>query len=186
MGSPGHPKPTKLFVALLLSPLLPQAQVEAALAELGGPLEAVSEPMPWEVSRYYEAEMGGGLVRRFFSFAPLISPDSLRDLKLRANELEREFALLRGAERARRVNIDPGYLEESKVVLASTKNAAHRVYLGGGIYAEATLHFYRGSYRPLAHTYPDYRWPETIAFFNALRASYLRQLRKAASETAHC
>lgn len=186
MGTPRPPKPAKPFAALLMNPVLPEAEVEAALAGLCGPIDGASERMAWDVSRYYEAEMGGGLVRKFVSFAPLLSPEALRDLKLRANELEREFALSRGAASARRVNIDPGYLEESKVVLASTKNAAHRIYLGGGIYAEATLRFHRGSYHPVAHAYPDYRWPETIAFFNAVRAVYLRQLRDAALGRACC
>jgi hypothetical protein len=77
----------------------------------------------------------------------------------------------------RRVNIDPGYIAATKLVLASTKDAAHRVYLSDGIYAEATLQFARGSFQPCTYTYRDYAAAEVIAFFNAVRRDYLAQLR---------
>ena len=78
----------------------------------------------------------------------------------------------------RRVNIDPGYIEAGKLVLASTKNASQRIYLRSGIYAEATLLYYEGEFHGCSYTYPDYLWPETLAFLTRLRAIYLQQLRK--------
>ena len=47
----------------------------------------------------------------------------------------------------RPLNLDPGYITLAKLVLASTKDHAHRIYLGQGIFAEVTLLFQR---RPLA------------------------------------
>jgi hypothetical protein len=76
------------------------------------------------------------------------------------------------------VNLDPGYLDAFKVVLASTKNASQRVYLQSGIYAEVTLLYHHGGFHRLEYTYADYVWPETIAFFTQLRARYLTQLRQ--------
>jgi len=79
----------------------------------------------------------------------------------------------------RRVNLDPGYLDSFKVVLASTKNASQRIYLDGGIYGEATLMYHDGGFHGLPYTYPDYLWPETLDFLTRLRARYLEQLRQA-------
>ena len=81
---------------------------------------------------------------------------------------------------ARQINIDPGYLDAHKVVLASTKNASQRIYLRSGIYAEATLFYDNGHFHGLAYTYRDYLWPEALAFFLNSRAIYLGQLKQLA------
>jgi hypothetical protein len=78
----------------------------------------------------------------------------------------------------RRVNLDPGYLDLFKAVLASTKNASQRVYLGCGIYAEATLFYAHGGFQGSPYTYADYLWPETLSFLTRLRTRYLEQLRE--------
>ena len=78
----------------------------------------------------------------------------------------------------RRVNLDPGYLDATKLVLASTKNQAHRLYLSQGIYAEVTLLYHHGAFHPFVYTYADYRWPETHAFLRRVRTRYLEQMRK--------
>jgi len=80
--------------------------------------------------------------------------------------------------RGRRVNLDPGYLDALKVVLASTKNASQRIYLHSGIFAETTLHYHDGGFHGLSYTYPDYLWRETLAFLSSLRASYLDRLKE--------
>ena len=76
------------------------------------------------------------------------------------------------------MNLDPGDLDSFKVALASTKNASQRIYLDGGIYAEATLFYHNGGFHGLPYTYPDYLWPETLKFLTQLRAVYLEQLRQ--------
>ena len=78
----------------------------------------------------------------------------------------------------RRINLDPGYIDGFKVVLASTKNAGQRIYLHSRIYAEATLLYFDGAFHGLAYTYPDYLWPVTLAFFTSLRSVYVDQLRR--------
>lgn len=178
MGIPKEPKPVKLFIALLsrdeeLFPL-----VEKDLTALFGPADSNSDSLPWTVTDYYEKEMGAGLLRRFISFAPLISPESLAEIKLRSQDLERDYQWAEGERKGRRVNIDPGYLDAGKVVLASTKNSVHRIYLRSGIYGEVTLLFQSGSFQPFAYTYSDYLWPETLSFFATLRSLYLRQLKQ--------
>ena len=80
-------------------------------------------------------------------------------------------------EEKRRVNLDPGYLLLSRLVLSTFKDFAHRIYLGRGVFAEVTLIFREGSFRPLPWTYPDYAAPETIALFNKAREDYKKLLR---------
>ena len=165
------PEHGKLIVALLFSNPTIQMRTWHELTLCFGPLDLLTEPKPFTYSRYYEREMGQGLKRQIGSFKKLTDPGRLADIKLLTNELEDEMRI----EGARQVNIDPGLLEEHRLVLATTKNAAHRVYLKNGIYADLTLVFERGSYRPLPWTYPDYREATTIHFLVALRSKLLYQ-----------
>ena len=179
MGTPAAPKPVKVFVGLLAVDEELFVRAEGRLEELFGPSDSSGPVLPWAVTDYYGREMGAGLRRKFVSFAPLSAPDRLPELKLRTQDIEEEYARTEpGGGKSRRVNIDPGYMDAGKVVLASTKYAPHRLYLGSGIYGEITLLFQNGSFQPLAHTYRDYLWPETLSFFAALRVRYLSQLRR--------
>ena len=177
MGTPREPHPAKYFVALLSSSEEYLNGVESDLTRVFGAIDGRSQALPWTVSRFYENEMGPVLLRRFISFEPLQSPEKLAELKLRTQQLEEQRRNLKMPPFGRRVNIDPGYLEAGKVVLASTKNASQRIYLRSGIYAEATLLYYKGDFHGCSYTYADYLWPETLAFLTSLRSIYLNQLR---------
>lgn len=180
LGTPKPPAAAKLFVALLAGGEAAFAGAERDLSGLFGPADSSSPAVSWSVTRYYAEEMGQGLLRKFVSFGPLIDADRLAEIKLATGRVEQAYLAHLGSDgekRGRSVNIDPGYLQAAKVVLASTKDAAHRVYLASGIYAEVTLKFVGGSFEPLESTYPDYRWPDTREFFGRLREVYLRQLR---------
>jgi hypothetical protein len=178
MGTFKKPKSVKLFTALLCNHESLFPLVEGELKALFGSIDRSSAIYRWTFSSYYEKEMGPGLLRRFVSFDPLIDPGRLPEIKAMAQDVEAIYQWVEGEKRGRRVNIDPGYIEASKVVLASTKNASHRIYLRSGIFGEATLTFYDGLFQPCAYTYPDYRWQETLAFFSDLRILYLRQLKQ--------
>ncbi len=178
MGTSGDPKPAKYFVGLLSSDIELLDSLDADLTAIFGAIDARSGTLPWNLSRFYEKEMGTGLFRRFVSFARLDSPGNLADIKLRTQLVEEKYRWTAGQRKGRRVNIDPGYLETGKVVLASTKNAAHRIYLKAGIYGETTLLYYDGLFQGCPHTYPDYQWAETLSFLTSLRAVYLDTLRQ--------
>lgn len=130
--------------------------------------------MFFDRTQYYAREMGWPLYRRFVSFEELISPETLVELKLTTNAIENEY-LFQGN---RQVNIDPGYISAERLILSTGKNYVHRVYLGKGIYADLTLVFKRGSFRPLEWTYRDYSAPEMIAYFNELRSAYMEKRRE--------
>lgn len=127
-----------------------------------GPLALVSEVWPFEWTSYYEAEMGRDLRRQLVAAGALADPGGLGAWKRAANEAERAIAAARGGGRP--ANIDPGYIAGSKLVLASTKDFAHRIYLGGQVFAEVTLRFVRGRCEPNPWTYPDWRSGRYDAF----------------------
>ena len=177
MGTAKEPGPAKYFVAFLSAGFEFITQAERDLTAAFGAIDLKSEVAPWTASTFYEKEMGPGLQRGFFSLASLRSPAQLAEVKLHTQAIEERYR--EKALGGRRVNLDPGYLDRFKVVLASTKNAGQRVYLKGGIYAEATLMYYNGQFHGLPYTYPDYLWPQTLSFLSRLRALYLDQLRQA-------
>jgi hypothetical protein len=128
-----------------------------------------SEPVPFTYTKYYHKEMGTNLIRRWCVFETLIDPGMLADLKLHTNEIEQHYLNDKGG---RMVNIDPGLLSMNNIVLASTKNYSHRIYLGKGIYAEITLIYKNKTYHPVDWTYPDYRESATIDFFTRARDAF--------------
>ena len=178
MGTARAPKPAKYFVALLSSDADLLTTVETVLSAVLSPIDLRSDVVPWSASSFYAKEMGAALLRRFLAFAALQSPETLAAIKLETQRVEDQYRS--AASGGRRVNLDPGYLDAYKVVLASTKNAGQRVYLRDGIYGEATLLYHDAGFHGLEYTYRDYLWPEALAFFADLRALYLSQLRQLA------
>jgi hypothetical protein len=173
MGTPRSPAPVKLIAGVLASSDDLLREAAAALSQRFGPVDAFSIPTRWDLSSYYRDEMGDVIRRQFISFEKLTAADGLAESKHITNGMEGVWR----AGSGRRVNIDPGYIAATKLVLASTKDAAHRVYLSGGIYAEVTLQFRNGSFQPYPHSYRDYAAADAIAFFNRVRKTYLAQLR---------
>lgn len=169
-----RPLKAKLFCALLYTEdfVLPEA-LEVLRAEWGG-IEYLGPRWGFSHTAYYHAEMGAPLFRRFLTFEGAQEQDALPRLKSRAREMEKRFARPGGE---RRINIDPGLLLPDKLVLASTKPAAHRLYLGEGIYGDLALLFRDGSYRPLPWTYRDYASGDAVSLFNTLRLRYRMQKR---------
>ncbi len=174
MGKIEEPLPVKLIASMFTASgeLLEEAKVR--LSQQFGPIDYESELLLFDHTTYYAAEFGENLKRRFVAFEEFVHPGELVEIKLLTNALEMEWAV----ERKRRINIDPGYVSQSKLVLATTKDHAHRIYLGRGIYAEATLHFRDGTFRAWPWTYPDYASPPLIAIFNHIRGIYTKQLRQ--------
>jgi hypothetical protein len=173
MGTVHPPAQVKLFCALLVAPTLSLDEIETVLAETYGGIVLRSMPTPFIQTTYYEREMGANLTRLYVAFDPLVSIAALATVKHMTNRLEAGWSTPHGQ---RRVNIDPGYLDLAKVVLASTKDYSHRLYIGDGIFAEVTLHYRQHAFQSWEWTYPDYRVPATLTFFHQLRELYKRQL----------
>jgi len=170
MGRAKEPGPVKLFMSLIVKEDDIFYQGMEELKKAFGEIDFVSEKLPFDFTEYYAQEMGENLFRHFITFEHLVSRDSLPDIKLTTNRLEEKFADSGGN---RRINIDPGYLCQAHVILATTKSYAHRPYLAKGIYADLTVIYRNKSFQPLDWTYPDYRQEKTIQLFNQIRKRYL-------------
>ena len=177
MGAAHPPHFVTPLVAMLFGRDEDYAPCVAELENLFGPLELESPVYAFEKTEYYRATMGPALRRRFITFKRLADPAALADWKLATNALEERYArtLAGGGGVARPVNLDSGYLTGAKLVLASTKDFAHRLYLRAGIFAEITLAFRNGEWLAHEYTFPDYRAPEYHAFLKQARDAHLRK-----------
>ncbi len=129
----------------------------------------MSEPFEFTETNYYAATMGADLKKQFLAFETLIDSSELAGIKRQTNDLEAEYAALGPHPEPRPLNLDPGYITPAKLVLASTKDHAHRIYLRDGIFAEVTLAYRQRRWQPLEWTYPDYRRDDFQQFFTRCR-----------------
>ncbi len=163
----------KLIFSILISELSLKDACMMLVRDKFGPIDFESELLDFSFSNYYNKEMGSSIKKFFVSFEQLIEPDSLVAVKLYTNSVEQQFLELG----KRKINIDPGLLCQSRFILASTKDSSHRIPLGLGIYAEITLMFEHGTFRPVEWTYPDYKSPGYIKILNEIRTIYAAQLK---------
>jgi len=185
VGRPVEPPPAKLIMGLILAHAAPVEAIRRQLETAYGGVDLETGAFPFEATRYYEREMGRQLRRVFWSFERLIALEMLADVKRHTNAVEQVFAIPEGRGGRRCVNLDPGYVDLAKLVLATTKDQQHRLYVGRGIYAEVTLRYTRGRFMPWEWTYPDYCTPEYLAFFTAVRQRYHQQLTALLAEPHH-
>ena len=177
MGQINPPTPVKLFIGMLAQREEWFAAAEQRLAERFGPIDLASDLVAFDFTDYYTPEMGPDLLRKFVTHERLVSPGELAAIKVATNDMEARLAAELGADVPRPVNLDPGILDGSKLILATTKDHAHRIYLAQGIYAEITLTYHKGGFHPMPWTYRDYRSAPYLAFLATARARYLEQRR---------
>ena len=132
-----------------------------------------SKLFPFEETAYYYRTMGDKLLIQLLCFEEMISPEQISQIKIKSNELETTCIDSAQYKLPRPINIDPGYITQSKLVLATTKDASHRIYLTKGIFAETTLTYYQGHWKHFEWTYPNYRHPDYHSFFDKCRQFYL-------------
>jgi hypothetical protein len=149
--------PVALVCAVLADSEQTLARAVERLAECFGPFRAASRTYPFDFSTYYEGEMGSGLLKQLVCFEERVDPSALAAAKQQTIALERAMGRAEGQMVRRRANIDPGLLSIESLVLATTKYSGHRICIAPQLYAELTLLYQKGKYRPLEWTYPDYR-----------------------------
>jgi len=160
--------PVKLIIGFIYKDEAIFIKARNKLSRKFGRIDFESAEIDFNYTDYYAAEMGAGLKRKFISFHKLIPMQDLYRVKLYTNRLEEKLSI----SKLRQLNLDPGYLDSAKLVLASTKDYAHRIFLRKGIFAEITLSFRENSFSGNDWTYPDYRSQEYIAIFNQIRNLY--------------
>jgi hypothetical protein len=140
-------------------------KVISQLKEKLGEIDIITESFAFNFTDYYTKEMGDNLLRRFVSFKNLKDPIELSDIKILTNNIEEKYSV----NGSRVINLDPGYVDFSKVVLASTKDFTHRLYIGKGIYAEVTMFYKDKKFNFSPWTYKDYQSKEYLGFFYEVR-----------------
>ena len=166
-------KAVKLICAVLFSTSGDINRANADLENRFGKIDLKSPVFDFTFTDYYNDEMGESLIKQLLSFEKPVMPDQLADIKNATNKIESLY-LLKGK---RTINLDPGYLEESKLILASTKNFSHRIYLKDGIWAELTLSYAGGRFVAHPWTYPDYQTELAYGFLSKVRDIYVNQLK---------
>ena len=172
-----EPKPVKLIVGILAAN---QDSLSAALDSIAcefGETDFASDVWPFEQTDYYKEQTGEHILRQFVSIEKLTEPGRLAKIKHKTNKLEQKLAGKLGLDLPRPINLDPGIIEPSKLILATTKNYSHRIYIGQKMYAEVTLIFDKGHWRPFEYTYPDYRKQCYFDFFDKVRKRLVEQLK---------
>jgi hypothetical protein len=172
LSKPKEPLPAKLGIGIIYQDKRAVDSVWPTMEKIWGAFDVISEVRPFDYTGYYEEEMGRPLYRRWAFFKELVPQDRLVEIKWQALEIEKQWTV----REKRRLNLDPGLITAERLVLATGKNFSHRIYLGQGIFGDLTLVFSKGTYRPLAWTYPDYKDEQAIGMLNKIREKYLRQI----------
>ncbi|MDG5814215.1 DUF4416 family protein [Chitinispirillales bacterium ANBcel5] len=174
MASVHQPDPVKYFVAVLYkqSTLFTRALEE--IEKRWGEIDYQGDDHHFDVTDYYESEMGEPLQRRLVSLKELRNPKDIVEVKLQCNQIEFSLCI----EGKRGVNLDAGYLDHNKTLLASAKEAGQKVYLDKGIYADLAGRYRGGRYRSFEWSFPDFRDGRYDNELLAIRATYLVQLKE--------
>ncbi len=170
------PDKVKYFIAMLSNPHHNTEDVGKAVTGLQnafGEIDYKSKWFPFEITNYYENEMGKGLKRMFLSFESLYSPEKLSEAKITTNDIERRG----GLDVNRKVNLDCGYMDYYKVVLASVKYGGQKVYLTKGIYADIVLYYRKGLFEPFFWTFPDFKDNRYNQVLLDIRNIYKQQMK---------
>lgn len=168
-----HPK-VNLIIGVIFNKIEYLEEAKKYLVRKFGEIDYESSMIDFNFTDYYQKEMGRNLKRRFISFKNLIAPVELPDIKLYTNRLEERFSRSKNKP-SRNINLDPGYITSAKLILATTKDYFHRIYLNSGIFAEITLFFKVGSFQPFNWTYLDYKTKQYINIFNCIRNLYMKK-----------
>ena len=149
-------------------------EAEISLESYFGKAGLVSELFEFDLSDYYQDEMGAELTRRWYSYEVLKDASLLVEWKHVCVEIENSLLDTAGN---RRVNIDPGYLDHGKLVLASCKAAPDKIYMGNGVFAHICLQYKKGEFHGPEHSFADFIDGRFDEFFRSAK-QLLKQLLK--------
>jgi hypothetical protein len=152
-----------LIIAIMYSDKELYEKVKSILIEKFNKIVKESQEYNFDkFTSYYEKEMGKNLVKRFLIFDNKINKQDLIKIKKQTTEIEKEFAI----DENRTINLDPGYVNDNELVLASFKKGTnYKEDLGQGVYAHKVLEFKENKPIIFWHTFPDYRVKENQEFF---------------------
>jgi hypothetical protein len=175
MATPQPFEKEKLIISVIYHDTEIFSAAKKMMIQSFGEFDLVSEPFSFaEYSSYYDAELGGEGTRQIFSFKTLVDPSRQADIKLRTNEIEDIFS--------RKINLDPGFINDARLLLPTTKKLGFRTPLKDGIYSDLTLFYSRGKYHKLPWTYRDYQSELVLDFLLSVRKKYIIERRRSLKE----
>lgn len=169
--------PVKLFIGVLYPSKIDIQVYYDHLKTVFGCFDEVSDVYDFDFTDYYQGEIGDSVSRQFISVDKLISPDDIVNIKLLCNQIEQLFSI----DNRRHINLDPGYMDLHKLVLASAKYGRQKIYMNGGIYADPTLFFHKKEFHAYDWSFPDFSSGNYNSFFISIRNTYKKQLNHAFS-----
>ena len=169
MGIPQDFEKEKLIIGVIFSDEEIHREVLSILTEKFGEIEDISEEYSFsdDFSSYYDDELGGKGRRIIYSFKQTVDPELQAEIKEYTNDIENKYS--------RRINLDPGFINTGRLLLATTKAIGHRIPLKRGIYTELTLFWARGKWQKLPWTYRDYQTERVQKFITRVRNKYLKE-----------
>ncbi len=150
------PDPALLFIAVL-GKKDSYNSCRTALINRFGVILREKPPESFSHTTYYQNEMGMDLVKGILVFRDPVPQHRLIQTKMICRELEWNYGESKRGEFKRIINLDPGLIMLEKIVLSTSKNFSHRLYLGQGIFGEVTLIYHKTGWEELPWTYPDYK-----------------------------
>ena len=176
MGEPKRPEYGDLVMFVFSEDIEKDLEILMPILEKEfGPIDYVSKALNFsKYTSFYSKEIGAELHGKILSFEELIYPTEIVNIKLKTNAIEKKLSI----NGKRKINIDPGYINQVQFVLASTKFWGNRIYLKNGIYAEVTLMFLNGKFHALDYTYPNYKDREYQEELEKIRRMYIVKRRK--------
>lgn len=163
----------KLVIGILYSELIEkkdilQEHVFPLLEEHFGEIDFISEKMAFSYTHYYDEEIPPPIYKRILAFKELIDPELLSHIKITTNSFEVRWQ--KGDLRP--INLDPGILNLSHLILATTKDRGHRIPLKDGIYGELTLLYANHAFQRMDWTYDDFATEEYRKVLLEIREIY--------------
>lgn len=175
-----YPTEAKAILFLLTNRRDRSEEIIAQFTPILGPVEIQTGWHPFPKGHYYEKEMGPDLERCLVGFKNMFEPWRLAELKTLCHKLEHQHIRTSTHPYGRIINIDPGYVDLFKVVLASGKGGGQKVAIARDIFAHPLLRYEKGGWIPFEWTFPDLKAPTYHKELLRLRAS-LRALTRPVS-----
>ena len=162
----------KLIVGALYSDLNWLELAKQLMKDQDWIVQKQSKKFPFDKTDYYAPEMGNELKRCFLSIKGLQSLDSNVSWKLITLGIEKKLS----NNGKRMVNLDPGYIDFTKVVLLSVKEGPQKIYLRDGIWADLVLLKDKSGFRKFNWTFPDLKKGYYDDFFLQVREKYKAEI----------
>jgi hypothetical protein len=163
----------KLIVGVIYNDMDVYDKALKMLTDAFGEIDGESERFSFseEFSNYYDNELGGEGLRVIFSFKEHVDASKQAEIKEMTNEMERILS----EDGNRKINLDPGFINHGRLMLATTKSAGFRIPLKNGIYTELTLFWAKGEWHKLPWSYRDYQSEKVQKFITEVRKRYLAE-----------